>query len=120
MHRTNVYRSTSSASKTFATVPERMSASNYIENKRKRLLNCNPSCVPSTFDKSQLYVNLYTTMTLNSDIPVITDLSGGTFPVTIPTASSTPSYLTYVIDPSGILFGDTPCGINNYMNYVIP
>ena len=30
-----------------------------------------------------------------------------------------PIYQYYRIDPDGELFGNTPCGINNYLNYVV-
>lgn len=38
-----------------------------------------------------------------------------------PTPLSLPAipYLNYTIDPSGNLFGNTTCGINNYENYVV-
>ena len=29
-------------------------------------------------------------------------------------------YLTYDVDPSGNLFGNTICGINNFVNYMEP
>jgi len=71
------------------------------------------------FNKSQLYSNLYTKLGL-SDIsgntPIISNLTGGTFPIIIDTSAN--PYLTYDIDPSGNLFGNDVCGINNYLNYV--
>jgi len=68
-----------------------------------------------TFDKSQLYVNLYTTLELPPNIPVISDLSGNTHPVIIDT--NVQPFLTYTVDPDGFLFGNTPCGIDNYLHY---
>lgn len=32
----------------------------------------------------------------------------------------TPVYQYYTIDPNGILFGKTPCGINNFINFMKP
>ena len=29
-------------------------------------------------------------------------------------------YLNYTIDPSGVLFGNTECGINNFENFWVP
>jgi hypothetical protein len=33
--------------------------------------------------------------------------------------TSTTVYRSYIIDPSGNLFGNTTCGINNYENYLV-
>ena len=52
---------------------------------------------------------------LSGNTPVISTLSGN-FPVTINT--ETP-FLQYNVDPSGNLFGNTVCGINNFLNYVV-
>ena len=53
---------------------------------------------------------------LSGNTPIISDLSGNTFPVTIDT-SVTP-FLKYNIDPNGVLFGNTLCTINDFLNYV--
>jgi len=71
-------------------------------------------------DESQLYSGLYTKLDLSDlsgNTPVISSLTG-TFPVTIDTSSTSP-FLEYNIDPSGNLFGNTTCGIDNYLNYVV-
>jgi hypothetical protein len=70
-------------------------------------------------DKTQLYSNLYTKLDLSDlsrNTPFISDLSGNTFPVLIDTEVA--PFLKYNIDPSGNLFGNTVCGIDNYLNYV--
>lgn len=133
-----------SAKPTFAQVNEPVDAGQYIITKKTKYSFCQPNiCHPNKnvysqsnllmlkaantmkfypsndFDKNQLYINLYTKLNLSDlsgNIPVISDLSGNIFPVIINT-SVTP-YLTYNIDPSGVLFGNTPCGINNYVNYL--
>jgi hypothetical protein len=133
-----------SAKHAFAQVNKSIEASKYTYSKKNRYSFCKPDiCHPnknigsqsnllllraantitfypcSNFDKNQLYINLYTKLDLSDlsgNIPVISDLSGNTFPVTITT--SVIPFLKYNIDPSGVLFGNTPCGINNYLNYL--
>lgn len=132
------------AKPTFAQVNEPLDAGEYILNKKTKYSFCNPNiCHPnknvnsssnllllrtanslafypnSRFDKTQLYINLYSQLDLSDldgNTPVISDLSGNTFPVDIDT-SVTP-YLKYNTDASGVLFGNTACGLNNYLNYV--
>jgi hypothetical protein len=132
-----------SAKPTFSQVNEPLDAGEYVKNKKTKYSFCNPNiCHPNkniysqsnllflrqantlafypcnNFDKTQLYSNLYTKLDLSDlseNTPVISDLSGN-FPVDIKT-DVTP-YLTYNIDPSGNLFGNTPCGIDNYLNYL--
>lgn len=136
--------SNNSAKSSFAQVKESGDASDYTQTKKTKYTFCQPNiCHPNKnvysqgnllllrqantltfypckkFDKIQLYSNLYTKLDLSDlsgNTPVIGDLSGNTFPVTINT-SVTP-YLKYNIDPSGVLFGNDICGINNYLNYV--
>ena len=133
-----------SAKSSFAQVNETIDASSYIEKKRLKSRFCKPDiCQPNknigsqsnllflrtvnistfypcvNFDKTQLYTNLYTKLDLselNGVTPIISDLSGNTFPVIIDT-NVTP-YLKYNIDPSGVLFGNDTCGIDNYITYV--
>jgi len=136
--------SNNSAKSSFAQVKEPVEASTYIHAKKSKYTFCQPNiCHPNKnigsqsnllllreansltfypcdqFDKTQLYINLYTKLDLSDlsgNTPVISDLSGNTFPATIDT-SVTP-FLKYNIDPSGNLFGNNTCGINNYLNYV--
>ena len=56
-------------------------------------------------------------MDLSGNIPVIEDLSGNQVPSTINT--DVIPYLEYNVDPSGNLFGNTVCGFNNYVKYMI-
>ena len=52
-----------------------------------------------------------------TNVPVIQEFSTGNVPTTI-TTTATP-FLDYNIDPSGNLFGNTICGINNWEKYLV-
>jgi len=121
---------------------ESLDAGEYIKNKKAIATFCGAnSCKPSIkvntqsnllllnkanylnyyscgdIDTTNLYVNLLTTLDL-SDVPVI---QNNTAPFNSPTDIS-PNvivYTNYIIDPSGNLFGNTTCGINNYENYLV-
>ena len=89
------------------------SQSNYIALKTANNVKFNPfNCA----DHTELYMNLITKMDLNN-VTVVTDSSGNVNPVIIDTNAK--SFLTYNIDPSGSLFGNTVCGINNFQNYMV-
>lgn len=132
---------------TFAQVKEPLYASDYISNKRAKYTFCSPNVCPpnknvysqsnlltlrranrlafypclDNFNKNQLYSNLYTKLDLTGrNIPVIVefDPTGNKTPAKINTNDITP-YLSYNIDVSGNLFGNSRCGINNYLNYVV-
>lgn len=134
-----------SAKATFAQFNEPTDSSEYIINKKAKYAFCAPNichpnknvysesnllllkranylrfypCKAAGIDKTQLYINLITKLDLSGNIPVISDLSGNTYPVIINT-TVTP-YLKYNIDPSGYLFGNDVCGINNFENYIVP
>jgi hypothetical protein len=92
------------------------SESNYLMLKRANKLAFYPN--KYSLNKSQLYMNLLTQLDLNSEIAVISDLSGNTFPVNIDTTLI--PYLKYNIDPSGNIFGNNVCGLDNWENYLIP
>jgi hypothetical protein len=77
----------------------------FIFNKNSYLINNN-----------QLYINLITQLDLSHNIPIISDLSGNTYPVTID--ETLEPYLKYNIDISGNLFGNTPCGLYNWREYL--
>ena len=126
----------------FGVFKEPVNASDYITNKKIKYSFCTPNiCQPNknmysqsnylylkqannllfypctnSINKSELYINLITKLDL-TNVPVIADLSGNTFPVEID-KTVTP-FLKYNIDPSGNLFGNTVCGINNFENYIV-
>ena len=70
------------------------------------------------FNSSQLNSNLVTKLDLTG-VPVIETFANP--PITpayiYPPSTTQYPYLDYIIDPSGNLFGNTPCGIYNFLNY---
>ena len=109
---------TSSGKKAFLMVSEPQAAGEYILNKKNKCTNIKnkiKNCYDS-IDRTQLYINLYTKLDL-SGVPVILDFSGNQVPSTIDLTSI--PYLRYDIDPSGNLFGNTTCGINNFEKYMV-
>jgi hypothetical protein len=127
----------------FGQINEPLEAGEYIKNKKTKYSFCTPNiCHPNknvysqsnlmglkqannllfnpcenSFNPAQLYSNLYSELDLSGNVPVISDLSGNIYPVSISTTDI--PYLTYDIDPSGNLFGDTVCGINNFEQYLV-
>lgn len=91
------------------------SQSNYILMKNSNKLYLNPC---DSINKSQLYINLITKIDLSENIPIIKDLQTNSYPIIIDEYVSRP-YLKYNIDPSGNLFGNSVCGIDNFKNYIV-
>ncbi len=129
-----------SAKDSFKQLKEPLTASDYLSKKKIKYIFCKPDyCHPNKnlysqsnylllrqantnayyrcndIDKTQLYINLYTKLDLN-EVPVISQLSDDSYPVEIST--SVVPFLTYNIDPSGVLFGNSVCGINNWENFI--
>jgi len=92
------------------------SESNYLLFKRANKLSVYP-CLNS-IDKANLNINLITKLDLSGNIPVIQDFSNNQICPSTITTTTTP-YLQYNIDPSGNLFGNTICGINNWEKYMV-
>jgi len=71
------------------------------------------------YNSFNLISGLYTKL----DLKNVNVLETTTNPTTTPTSinptllSTTPFYENYTIDPNGALFGNTQCGINNYINF---
>jgi hypothetical protein len=134
---------TSSGRPAFGVFNEPLEASEYIYNKKAKTTFCKANvCVPSrkVITESNLlllkrsnylsyypYKNRINMANLNSnlitkldllDVPVI---QSNNSPFEVPTSLSSTStpYLDYIIDPNGNLFGNSTCGINNYLNYRI-
>jgi hypothetical protein len=135
------------AKPTFAQVNKTLNAGQYTSMKKTKYTFCTPNiCHPNknmkSYDnyhglktantlafypcsylnnsKTELYSNLYTKLdllVLKDNTPIISDLNGGTYPVLIDTTVQ--PFLKYNIDPSGNLFGNSPCGINKFLNYVV-
>lgn len=128
---------------TFGVFKEPQTSGDYILNKKSKTIFCKANdCVPSksvgsegnlnlrarairlnyyncqnTFNKKNLNVNLITKLDL-SDVPVIQDNDTGDCPTPLDKANPDAPY-QYTIDPSGNLFGNTTCGINNWVNYMV-
>ena len=80
----------------------------YIDNTNRRL----------PFNKNNLNINLVTKMNLN-DVCVIKDMSNNDCSTSINYSQIPNFYNKYIIDPSGQLFGNTQCGTNNFLNYLV-
>jgi len=76
------------------------------------------------FKTTNLISNLYTKENLKGVCVVQNTLNNScshNIPAIDATTSKTnPLYYNYVIDPNGELFGSTPCGLNNYVNFMKP
>ena len=93
------------------------SESNYLLFKRANKLRVYP-CLNS-INKANLNINLITKLDL-TNVHVIQDFSGNVVPSSINTMNTVlDPYLRYNIDPSGNLFGNTICGINNWEKYMV-
>jgi hypothetical protein len=82
----------------------------------KRANKLNVYLCLNSINKANLNINLITKLDLTG-IPVIQDFSNNDIPTTITTTSI--PFLDYNIDPSGNLFGNTICGINNFVSYMV-
>ena len=138
------FTNSSSANKAFGVFSGSQDAGNYIHNKKAKSTYCSNTCSPSlkfgsesnrllfktsykmgvypclnSINKANLNINLITKLDL-TDVHVIQDFSGNTWPSTINTMNTVPDpYLRYNIDPSGNLFGNDICGINNWEKYMV-
>lgn len=110
-----------SAKSCFGSNVEPDDAGNYILNKKKKLLNCKASKCSNkniiyTFNNYDLNSSLYTKLDL-SYVCTVEDLSNNICATKIDFGASFIN--TYFIDPNGSLFGNSPCGINNFLQYRI-
>lgn len=136
------FKNTSSANKAFGVFSESQTSGDYTYNKKAKTSYCNSTtCIPyqnvassnnlllykrakkllvypclNSINKANLNINLISKLDL-SGVPVIQDFSNSNVPSTITTTSI--PFLDYNIDPSGNLFGNTICGINNFENYMV-
>jgi len=128
--------------KSFGDIIEPLDAGQYIYNKKARASYCVANnCIPSVkvgdssnlllfqrsnklslypcknvINKANLSINLITKLDLQ-DVPVMYKFPNDIAPISLST-SDVP-YLTYNIDPSGNLFGNTICGVNNFERYMV-
>ena len=112
-------------------------ASDYISSKKAKNAHCRQnSCLPRTDTlsngdyllkqfyavdsirsiKTDLANGLITKLDLKG-VSVIKNTQTGQSPTTI--SNTSVPYLSYTIDPSGSLFGNTTCGLNNFENYLV-
>jgi hypothetical protein len=133
---------TTSGKASFGVFSEPQTAGDYIYDKKAKTTYCLANkCVPNKsintqsnllllnranklkyypcvnfFNKANLNVNLITKLDLK-DIPVIENAINNKVPTNI-NPSDIP-FLDYNIDPSGVLFGNTICGINNFVSFMV-
>ena len=83
--------------------------------------NINLNACQPFYNTSNLASNLYTKENLKF-VCSGADTSGNCSPKfgNTTTSGGSPFYWGYVIDPFGELFGVSPCGINNYANFMVP
>ena len=93
------------------------SQNNYLMYKNANRLTFPSNCL-SSINKSNLNINLITKLDLK-DIPVIADFSGNKVPSSIIDTNLIIPYLEYNVDPTGLLFGNTLCGTNNFLRYLV-
>ena len=72
------------------------------------------------FNKSNLNVNLITKLDLKNVNVISNNITGKTpTPITLNPLDIIPYYSKYKIDPDGVLFGNTICGVNNYEEFMV-
>lgn len=136
-------------SRTFGTAKKIKDSSQYITDKKATSIFCissnclqvptatnNQGCYtllntakrlnqPVKYNNDNLDINLVTKLVLTG-VPVIQKNSNGACPTSIEAPANPSSeaddyrYTTYTIDPSGNLFGNTECGLENWKNYLVP
>ena len=72
----------------------------------------------NNFNNYNLNINLATKLDL-TNISIIEDASGNICPTTIIYNEIPNFYNRYIIDPKGELFGNTECGVNNFLSYLV-
>ena len=134
----------SSGKASFGVFSEPQNASEYINNKKNKTAFCNANncnlgrknitkpnlllinqskktiinSYENALNNSNLNINLITKLDL-LNVPVIRDFSTNDVPTVINNDIDNYPYLEYDLDPSGNLFGNNICGINNYVNYLV-
>jgi len=88
----------------------------YYESKYNILFN------KSYLDKTNLIAGQYSKENLK-DVITVSSSKETTAPyneTNIVLSDNIPFYVNYIIDPTGVLFGNTQCGLNNYVNFMQP
>lgn len=119
---------------TFGVFKEPQTASDYITKKKSEVIFCNVNpCVPNIIVNTQGDLTLLRKTLISTDVIDTTNLDVNLITKMDLTdvTSCDPSYnslnvdangeiyYTYTIDPSGELFGNTICGLNNYVKYMV-
>lgn len=132
---------------TFGTFKKTTDAGDYIHRKKATRATCSPNVVSCcsqlnktrnnsqsdlillnnaklynrrdnfAFSAKDLNINLITALDL-SGVCVVLDTSGNICPTPLEYTALQDFYVRYIIDPKGELFGNTPCGQNNYQHYL--
>ena len=72
------------------------------------------------FNKTNLNINLITKLDLQNVSVIENNLTGQIpTPIILDPSSGIPYYNNYKIDPDGVLFGNTICGVNNYEKFMV-
>jgi hypothetical protein len=77
---------------------------------------CNTGLNTFKAKKDTANINLFTKMDLTNVCTVKNNTTGCVSSIN----HSVPFYLAYTIDPSGVLFGNSECGISNFENFLVP
>ena len=129
------FSNSSSANKAFGVFSEPQNAGDYIYNKKTKSTYCNANICTRSLTvgsesnyllfkrakKLRVYPCLNSINKANLNINLITKLDLTGVPVILPPAITTVTepYKHYNIDPSGNLFGNTICGIDNWEKYMV-
>ena len=121
------------AKPTFGTVRPLLYGSEYLNYKKAKTLHCdcrkkndyenyylsfNRKLFRNEINKTNLVYGLYSKEDLKLVTPVSTNSLQPT-PATTINPSAIPFYQYYIIDQKGELFGNTQCGENNFVDYMI-
>ncbi len=111
-----------SAKATFGTLKKNMYQSDYLNKKKGVAMACEKHCSNNrdtifSTNKYNLIIGQYTEMNLK-DVITVDNITST--PVVINPSDTIPFYYTNTIDPYGQLFGDSQCGISNYLHYIVP
>uniref|UniRef100_A0A6C0E361 Uncharacterized protein n=1 Tax=viral metagenome TaxID=1070528 RepID=A0A6C0E361_9ZZZZ len=122
------------AKPTFGTIQPIIYQSDYLNIKKRQILS-NIRCSPNLgYNYYYLlykpsYVNQINPFNLNyglysqenlTEVNTLARNNALSVPVNTTNPSLTPFYNYYTIDPQGQLFGNSPCGQLNYVNYMQP
>jgi hypothetical protein len=109
----NIYQ----AKKTFRMFKESISSSDYTIQRKAEAQGLHYGFCGNLVNPYDLYVNLISKLDL-SDVCVIQNNDA---PFNCPTTidPNAVPFLDYEIDPSGTLFGNTMCGVNNFVKLMV-